>query len=190
MVNKFFVRTRCAQFVNDFGLPKTCAADVEVGLMDLLDEHDEAKNIRILEDWLEQRPHLRSPELHRSPLDHETEARAFGKSPTMRARAELLNKYGSTMYAERLSAWGSSAQSLKPGIEPGRTSERSTGTKASPLDHRDSNNPFNPNRRYKDDDARRADIVKFIMHFGPKAAAAAASRYGCDLAGRPLRSRF
>jgi hypothetical protein len=81
----------------------------------------------------------------------------------MEAEAALYNtKFGSTT----------------PGVKPGEQ-------KVEP--DSDTNNPFNPAKKYTSQEARENEIVKYTVRFGTPAARKSAAKYSVDLAGRILR---
>ncbi|SDI55202.1 MULTISPECIES: hypothetical protein [Bradyrhizobium] len=187
-INKFFNTTRINAFIVEKKLPPTCAIDMELALLDALDEDDEVKNVAALEDWLQQRPHLVAPENRRSPVNIALERAAFGQGNAT-ARSTLFREYGEYQYAERMADWGASPRTLRPGREPGTSTEEvvEKAEKIVRSDNENANNPFNPKKKYSSDQARQNEIGKFITFFGTKSAAAAAKKFGTDLAGRPLR---
>jgi hypothetical protein len=49
--------------------------------------------------------------------------RAFGATPTMFARGDLLRLVGPDLYSKLMASWGASASNLKPGTNPKATTE-------------------------------------------------------------------
>jgi hypothetical protein len=76
--------------------------------------------------------------------------------------------------------YSTSFGSRTPGVAP--------GTKKIEPDT-DASNPFNPARKYPDQDARNVDLIKYITRLGTPAAQKSAAKYSVDLAGRPLRTK-
>jgi cell division septation protein DedD len=186
MADLAFVKSRIKQFIFEKALPESVAPDIELWLMNILDENNEPANVRELDAWLEARPHLHSPDTHRSPVNKIAERKSFDINATLLARSDLMKEYGATMYAERMAAWGCSPGSLKAGTEPGKPSKEKPDAQA---DLERSNSPFSPTKIYKTPEARQAEIAKYIVQFGAKSAARAAQKFGVDLAGRPIQRR-
>lgn len=190
MPNRFSNKTIIQQYIAENKLPPTCSIDMEVALLDVLDENDEVKNIAAMDAFVESRPHLITPEAKRSRINMELERAAFGQGNAT-ARGALFREYGEHQYAERMVLWGASPTNGKLGTEPGQSSEE-TIKKAAAIVKRDdaeAKNPFNPKMKFGSDQVRQNEIAKFIKFFGTKSAVAAATKYGVDIAGRPLRKR-
>src|SRR5258705_8788279 len=146
-------------FIAARNLPPECREDFFVALQDVLPTAEDAEQERkLLEDALEQRPHLLSPENVNIP-EAELEP-CFGDAPSLAARGALIKKYGRGAYDRFRDLWKASDANLNPGQNPNAAAPRKSGdNKNAEPEIAPSKNPFFPN--FKLD--RNAAIEAIIM---------------------------
>jgi hypothetical protein len=165
--------------------------DFFIELQDALPNAEDAEQERkLLEDALDKRPHLLSPENVNIP-DEELEP-CFGDEPSLAARGALIKKYGRGAYDRFRDLWKASDANLNPGQNPNGAAQRKSGAdkKGEEPDVAPSKNPWHPAFR-GDKNAAIEAIIKTMGSKGATRMARAAKTpdapLGRTLSGHPLR---
>jgi len=144
-------------------------------------------------EWLSTREHVKKSVEAKNDeaIDITLERKAFGAAASPSGRAALFRHYGEALFEQRRQAWGASPGTIQSGSEPGADSlnaETVANAKMIVADQ-DSNSPYNPAKRYLNDETRANECAKFLARFGTKAVRAQCEKFSVDIAGRPLRKR-
>lgn len=180
------------EFIRDNDLQPTAEGDIML-LHKSLSEDDDEANKAALDEWLASRPHVKKTVEQQADeaIDIALERKAFGADASPAGRASLYRKYGEALFEQRREAWGASPGTIQSGTEPGAEGHSAETVKkaAKIVADQDGNSPFNPNKRYLNEQTRVNECAKFAVRFGTAAVRKQCAKFGCDIAGRPLRKQ-